>query len=220
MNMAGFNQFNRKTRRTITTCLILIGSLILLWSYFIGADLENKNEVAAEGERTRKTDESEQSPSELAQEERYEFEDPAADKKELGSNGSSSSLSTFFPRQEITDSREAAQEFIESFYPFDGNEPMKGIEESRPLMIEGLYRLYTISPLRPTPEIYQRKLVTMEIMEPTEPPKEYLAWKVLVKGAVSDMAGNTKEEKVWFLLKMQKSEGKYKVSDLAVNKPD
>lgn len=219
MNMTGFNQFNRKTRRTITTCLILIGSLILLWSYFVGEDLENNNGVAAEGDMTPDTD-SEQSPTEQAKEERYEFEDPAADKKWRGSHRTPSSLTTSFTGHEIKTSREAAKNFIGSFYPFDGKDPMRGIDESRPFMTEELYRFYTISPVRPTPEIYQKRLVTLEIMEPTEPPKEYLAWKVLVKGSVSDMAGNTKEEEVWFLLKMQKSEGSYKVSDLTVNKPN
>ncbi|MFC3041610.1 hypothetical protein ACFOGI_15290 [Virgibacillus xinjiangensis] len=125
-----------------------------------------------------------------------------------------------FSKDAIEASRQAARNFAEKYYPFNGMEPQEHIENARPYMTDEMYQKLKRENPRPTAAVSYKEIESMDVYEPYEPNKEQLIWKVRIQGSVFDSKGNkTAEESMDYTLQMKEEEGTFKVQNYMLNVP-
>lgn len=127
------------------------------------------------------------------------------------------SMEEIFTKEEIAESKVAAEKFVATFYPYDGKNPLQNIENSKGIVSAELYQLLMESPERPTSMTVKRELVSLEIIEPFAPAAETMTWNAKVNGEVTDADGIKRVETDLYKLKLEKIEGEYKIVDFLIN---
>ena len=217
-----------RTRKIVVNGMVCLAAMLFVAAFFVGRQIEREQEEARNNAQPREEGTHQYSgiavdapaePGRVEGHEDYEYDDPAVDQVEAVDAEHPPGLEELFPLEEVEDSKEAAASFVREFYQYDGGDPLSHVQRARPFMTEDLYRRYASHPARPTHEVYRKELVALEMSEPYEPSGEYIAWDGLVTGRVFDTEGNSREEEAWFLVRMEKAAGGYRVSAVALNKP-
>ncbi|MFC2947579.1 hypothetical protein [Virgibacillus sediminis] len=126
----------------------------------------------------------------------------------------------YFSKEAIEASRQAARNFVEKYYSFQGEEPLEHIENAKPYMTDDMYEELKNENPRPTAAVSYKEVETIDVYEPYEPTEEHLIWKVRVQGNVFDSGGNkTAEESMDYTLQMEEEEGSFKVQNYMLNVP-
>jgi hypothetical protein len=126
-------------------------------------------------------------------------------------------LEDVFSEEEITESKAAAEQFVTSYYYYDGKDPLQNIENSKEAMSPDLYAFLMESPERPTALTVKRELASLEIIEPFASSAEVMTWNAKASGIVTDKEGAQRQETDLYMLKLEKIKGEYKVTDFLIN---
>ncbi|WP_046176726.1 hypothetical protein [Domibacillus indicus] len=127
------------------------------------------------------------------------------------------SMEEHFTKEEIAKSKAAVEKFIAAFYPYNGKDPLQNIRNSKSTVSSELYGFLIEAPERPTSMTVERKLISLEIIEPFAPMAEVMTWNAKVNGEVTDAEGAKRAETDLYKLKLEKMEGEYKVVDFLIN---
>lgn len=148
--------------------------------------------------------------------EEYEYENPEVDQEE--NPPKQKTLADYFPKEDLDASKKVAESFIKNYYPFDGDNPVKHIENSKQYMSDELAKKIPTTNIRSTQTIHKKELVSLEVYEPYNISDEVITWNVRVKGKVFDRNGKqTQEETYDYALEMVKTENGFKVDNFTLN---
>lgn len=208
--------------------MVVIAIMLFIIGFNIGKDLEGEKDKA-ELENQKEEQYSEvyspsdsiiqldDSDSEEHEHEHYDYSNPEVDKEKIPTN-QSSTLSDYFSKEDIRESRKVSESFIEAYYPFNGDKPIENLENAKEYMSERLFEEYRRNIPRPTQSIYKKKVKSIESYEPYDPSENYLEWNVRVVGEVFDSNGELhKEETYDYALKLTKVDGIFKVQEISLN---
>lgn len=207
--------------------MVVITIMLFIIGFYIGKDVE-KEEEKAELKRQKEEQYTEvyspsDSPKNLEdsedehEHENYEYENPEVDKEEVPTT-QSSTLADYFTKEEIEASKKVAEDFIEAYYPFNGDKPLENLENAKEYMSERLFEEYRSSVPRPTQSVHSKEIISLEAYEPYDPSENYLEWNVRVVGEVFDSNGElNKEETYDYTLKITKVNETFKVQDISLN---
>lgn len=219
-----FSRLHHKNKKIIVNGMVALAVMLFVIAFFIGRKVEEKSTNAALNKEQQNHLYSQPGKTldqghEMDLHEEYEFEESIIDKSKEVNEENRLKMADFHSAADIQASKKAAESFIRVYYPFDGNHPLQHIEKSKPYMTNELFQQHWLNPARPTYHTFKKKLTRIEIREPFDSSRYYIAWDVIVNGEVENAAGNPANETAWFLLKMVKKGNEFKVSSLALNKP-
>jgi len=115
---------------------------------------------------------------------------------------------------------EIAVEFVKTFHNYDGDKPLQHIEASRKWMSDELYKAITSTyPQEAEETTVNRRWKQVKASLPSGQPDGFIVWDVEVLGEVTDSQGKKKESVDTYLVKLEKIDGEYRVTDFLVNHP-
>lgn len=126
-------------------------------------------------------------------------------------------MEELYSNKEITESKVAGEKFVSSFYLYNGKQPMQNIENSKDTVSPTLYQMLAERPERPTSMTIKRELMNIEMIEPFAPSPEVITWKAKVEGIVTNSDYSKRKETDIYTLKLERVNGKYKVTDFLIN---
>lgn len=132
----------------------------------------------------------------------------------------SPNLSNFFSDVEVMETKEVGESFVRAVHEFNGENPTENIQNAELYSTAELYQrmIGNEAIVRPTKEFFKRTVTNIEMREPRNATSDYIMWEARVMASVYDENGDKVEDVLTvYLLKFNRVDGVYKVSDYATN---
>lgn len=113
------------------------------------------------------------------------------------------------------ESKKAAEQFINTYYIENPDDPMAYIENSKGLMTEDLYQEEKERVRRPTLTRQETKIKDMETFK-VETGTDEVVWNVIINGEAKDSSGKAHAEEMWYWVGMVEEDGNWKVARVGV----
>ena len=216
-----FQRLDRHVKQWIVKSVMGLAIALLVLGFFTGQMQDNRLSSIKKKEDEKQEMRAASQESEKKPIEQYYVED-YGDTGEISptpihESETPPSMEETFTKEDIIQSKAAAQEFVAAFYPYNGKDPLENIENSKGFMAEELYQLLKQSPERPTSMTVKRELVSLEVIEPFAPRDAVMIWNAKVIGEVTDVDGVKRDETDLYKLKLEIVKGEYKVVDFLIN---
>lgn len=132
----------------------------------------------------------------------------------------SPNLSNFFSDVEVMETKEVGESFVSAVHEFNGENPTENIQNAELYSTAELYQrmIGNEAIVRPTKEFFKRTVTNIEMREPRNATSDYIMWEARVMASVYDENGDKVADVLTvYLLKFNRVDGVYKVSDYATN---
>lgn len=132
----------------------------------------------------------------------------------------SPNLSNFFSDVEVMETKEVGESFVRAVHEFNGENPTENIQNAELYSTAELYKrmIGNEAIVRPTKEFFKRTVTNIEMREPRNATSDYIMWEARVMASVYDENGDKVADVLTvYLLKFNRVDGVYKVSDYATN---
>jgi hypothetical protein len=121
-------------------------------------------------------------------------------------------LETYYTKEEVSEAKRIAENFVKVYYPFDGDDPMKNIEESLKYVSDDLKQKFTIQMARPIDNYYSRTYTDIHVYESLNPEEKEMRLNVRVEGEVYNSKGQkVKDEICDYQLKLVPFEDSFRI---------
>lgn len=123
-------------------------------------------------------------------------------------------LEDFFTKEEIIEAKKVSEEFIKNYYPFDGDNPIKHIENSFKFCTDDLKEKLSRGNIKPVADYYSRNYIEISVFEPYDPAENEMIINVRVTGEVFNAEGKKVDnELVEYELNLIPYENTFKIKD-------
>lgn len=219
-----FQHLDNHVKQWIVNSVMGIAIALLVLGFFTG-QAQNNQPAPTEAKETKQPVEKEIARYDSEAEQKTMAHDYADDYGDTGEISNTPvdrskwppSMEELFTKEEIAESKAAAEKFVTAYHPYDGKQPLQNIENTKDTVDADLYQILMESPERPTSMTVKRELVSLEMVEPFAPTAEVMMWNAKVSGEVTDAEGIKREETDLYKLKLEKTGGEYKVVDFLIN---